>query len=71
MWFVSLGEFIDGVHDSGLIRSKGIKAQFSKVEILFSLKQELSSTPSLIRNGFLIALRNTSFNLATGLLKKG
>ncbi|MDD5580260.1 MAG: glycosyltransferase [Methylobacter sp.] len=59
------------VHDSGLIRSIGIKAQFNTVETLSSLKQELSNAPFPIRNGFLIALRNARFDLATVLLKKG
>lgn len=59
------------VHDSGLIRSDGIKAQFSTVETLSSLKKELSNAPFPIRNGFLIALQNARFDLATALLRKG
>jgi ABC-type microcin C transport system permease subunit YejB len=59
------------VHDSGLIRSDGIKAQFSTVETLSSLKKELSSAPFPIRNGFLIALQNARFDFGNSVIKKG
>ena len=58
------------VHNSGLIRSDGIKAQFNTVETLSSLKKELSNAPFPIRNGFLIILQNARFDLATALLRK-
>jgi hypothetical protein len=59
------------VHDSGLIRSDVVRSQIRVVETLSSLKEELRSTPSSIRNGFLTVLLNARFDLATALIKNG
>lgn len=59
------------VHDTGLIRSDVINAQFRTVQTLCSLKKELRLANFSIRNGFLALLLGARFDLAVALIRQG